>query len=344
MSAFPFDLSEFPRVRLAQLPTPLEPTGLGGAGVRVFAKRDDCTGLALGGNKARKLEFALGDALRQQATLLLTSGARQSNHVRQTAAAAARLRLGCKVVLHDPVARPAACYAQSGNYLIDGLFGADVHLVADGEDATAACLDRLAAAAVRAGERPYVVPLGASDGLGALGYALCAQELLSQAAEQGLSPSAVVLATGSGGTHAGLLAGLRLLGSDLPVIGISVSEPAAAKQARVRDVLGQMQALIGVELAVPDSEIRVLDRYVGAGYAHPTAESQAALRLVARREGLLLDPVYTAKAMAGLLDLVDRGELCGDVIFLHSGGAPALFAYADEFPLETLTEELSGPC
>lgn len=334
MIRLPFDISAFARRQIAHLPTPLEEMrsceALGD--VRLFVKRDDCTGLGMGGNKARKLEFTLGDAIARGATLLITSGARHSNHVRQTAAAAARAGLGCRVVLHDPIERPTLFYETSGNYLLDGLFGAELHIVADGEAATDDRIASLVEAAEEAGETPYVVPLGASDGIGALGYALCAQELLAQCAERGIAPSAILLATGSGGTQAGLLAGLRLLGSDVPVIGISVSEPSGIKHAKVRGVLQQMLELTGAGIDIPDRDIIVLDDYVGEGYALPTEASNQALRLIASAAGLLLDPVYTAKAIAGLLDLAQRGRLSGDVVFLHTGGSPALFAYGDDFP------------
>ncbi|MCG2840258.1 D-cysteine desulfhydrase family protein [Sandaracinobacter sp. RS1-74] len=338
------DLFAFPRARLAHLPTPLEPTRLGDGAVRIWMKRDDCTGLGMGGNKVRKLEFTLGDALENGASLLITSGARHSNHVRQTAAAAARLGLRCQAVLHDPIDRLTDFYAASGNLLLDKLFGAEVHLAADAEAATEAKIADLLRQAHAAGERPYVVPLGASNGFGSLGYALCAEEILGQCALQAIRPTAILLATGSGGTHAGLLGGLRLLGSDLPVIGISVSEPASVKRARVRAVLDEMLALLAPAVPVPDSDILVLDDYVGDGYALPTAAANAAIRRLAESEGLLLDPVYTAKAMAGLLDMAAAGRLSGDVLFLHSGGTPALFAYADDFLSPTRLEEAFPLC
>jgi len=330
------DLSPFARFPLAHLPTPLEPldaiAGHGGS-VRLFVKRDDCTGLGFGGNKTRKLEFTLGHALAVGATSLVTSGAWQSNHVRQTAAAAARARLDCHVVICDAAGRDSEAYRGSGNLLLHGLFGAHLHFVEDDGDATTACIDRLAAETLAAGGTPYVVPLGASDGIGSLGYAECAREILSQCAAQAISPGAIVLATGSCGTQAGLLAGLRLLGSAVPVIGISVSEPAEVKRAKLRGIADEMLALCGATAAtVSDADIVVLDDYTGPGYAIPTPEANDAIRTLAARAGLLIDPVYTAKAMAGLLDLLDRGKLTGDIVFLHTGGTPALFAYADEFP------------
>lgn len=331
------DLSHFARLPLAHLPTPLERlNALTGSprGVRLFVKRDDCTGLGFGGNKTRKLEFTLGHALAAGATTLITSGAWQSNHVRQTAAAAARTGLNCHVVISDAVGRDTEAYCASGNMLLHSLFGAHLHFAADDGDATTLRIDRLADEAAARGETPYIVPLGASDGIGSLGYAECARELLAQCAAQSIAPTAIVLATGSGGTHAGLVAGLRMLGSTMRVIGVSVSEPADVKFAKVRGIADAMLDLCGAaQSIVSDADIVVLDDYTGPGYAVPTEAANDAIRTLAAREGLLVDPVYTAKALAGLLDLLERGKLTGDVIFLHTGGAPALFAYADEFPL-----------
>ncbi len=339
------DMARFPRRALAQLPTPLDATGIAvGESVRIFVKRDDCTGLAMGGNKARKLEFAIGDALARGATLLITSGARHSNHVRQTAAAAARAGLRCQVVLHDPVERESQFYTASGNILLTRLFGADVHFVADENEATDVRVGQLERAARAAGETPVVIMPGASDGTGALGYANCAGELLAQFEAQNIAPSAILLATGSGGTQAGLLGGLRLLGSNIPVIGISISEPAPVKCAKIRTVLDQMLAKLGSALTIPDSEILVFDDYSGAGYAIPTSAAQDAIQLASQREGLLLDPVYTGKAMAGLFDLAHRGLLNGDVVFLHTGGTPALFAYTDAFLDADLVPEVALSC
>lgn len=340
-----FDLLRFPRVPLAHLPTPLETTAISnGSILRVFVKRDDCTGLGFGGNKTRKLEFTLGDAVARGATVLITSGARHSNHVRQTAAAAARLGIRCQVVLYDPLDRATPFYATSGNFLLDTLFGAEVHLVADDGDATDRCIAALEEAANAAGETPCVVSLGASDGTGALGYVECARELLGQCAERNIVPSAIILATGSGGTQAGLLGGLRLMGSAIPVIGISVSEAADIKRAKIRRVLDEMLEKLDSDLSVPNSDIIVFDEYAGPGYTVPTPESHDAVCRIARREGLLLDPVYTAKAMAGLLDLASRGRLFGDVVFLHTGGAPALFAYNDDFLASDPFRKVSIAC
>jgi L-cysteate sulfo-lyase len=331
--------SKFPRVSIAHLPTPLEHLDLAAAresDAQIFVKRDDCTGLALGGNKTRKLEFTLGHALATGADTLITSGAWHSNHVRQTAAAAARFGLRCEVVLHDATHRRTEAYRHSGNLLLHGLFGARLHLVDDEDQATSARIDGLVRETLRTGHTPYVVPTGASDAIGSLGYAGCARELLAQFAALSIEPTAIVLATGSGGTHAGLLAGLRMLGSSIPVVGISVSEPRATKVAKVRAIIDPMLSMCGASpQLVLDRDIVVFDRYAGEGYAVPTVQANAALRMVAEEGGLLLDPVYTAKAMSGLLDLLGRRTIGGQIVFLHTGGTPALFSYADEFPVRT---------
>ena len=321
------DLSRFPRLTLAHLPTPLEQLERLGRelGSRLFVKRDDCTGLAFGGNKTRKLEFAL----EQGADAIVTSGGLQSNHVRQTAAAAARLGLACHAVLDNPLSDPPPAYEHSGNRLLDELFGAVAHVVAGAE--VESRIEELTASLKTEGKTPYVVPLGASDGVGALGYVECARELLVQCEAANVQPSHVFLATGSAGTHGGLLAGLRLLGSHLAVVGVAVSETTEAKRAKVRDLVDQVSHVLGLrESSVDDDDIVVLDEYVGAGYGVPTAAAEAAIRRLARVEGLLLDPVYTGKAMAGMLDLLANRRLEGlcDPIFLHTGGTPALFAYA----------------
>ncbi len=335
-------LGDLPRIRLAHLPTPLEEMAALRTAIRaaprLFIKRDDCTGLAGGGNKTRKLEFALADAQATGADVIITSGGFQSNHVRQTAAAAAKLGLSFHGVLAKPcTGRPettSACYVSGGNRLLGELTGGEFHEVADEGPATVAMIDRIVARSRADGRTPYVIPVGASDGIGAMGYVDCAEELLRQSAAQGISSSHLVVATGSAGTHGGLLAGLRRCGSSIQVIGISVSEPAAAKRDKVRSILEQLAPRLGSELpTIEDDEIIVHDEYVGGGYGVPTAGGVAAIRLTARTEGILLDPVYTGKAFAGYLDLLRWGPLQTgrDVMFLHTGGTPALFAYPKLF-------------
>lgn len=329
-------INDAPRIALAHLPTPLEAAprlaAAVGATGRILIKRDDCTGLALGGNKTRKLEFTLGDALARGCDVLVTTGGLQSNHVRQTAAAAARCGLGFHAVVSSPLPDPSAAYRGSGNLLLDGLFGAVIHQVeeAEAEGFVAALVERLQ----REGRKPCLVPLGASDGIGSLGYVNCAQELLAQAAAMGADIGAVVLCTGSAGTHGGLLSGLRLAGSQIPVVGVSSSEPAAVKVEKVANVCRQVLARLGeAEWPGCGSDIEVSDAYVGQGYGYPTDAADRAIRLAAETEGLVLDPVYTGKAMSGLIDMIAQGRFADgrDIVFLHTGGSPALFAYPERF-------------
>jgi len=331
------NLSPFPRVALGHLPTPLEymPTLtrlLGGP--RLYVKRDDCTGLALGGNKTRKLEFTLGDAQRAGADLLITSGATQSNHVRQTAAAAAKLQIECWCAVADPLAKSPPGYLTNGNALLDEVIGVQIHVAADADAGLRTEVERLEQTARAAGRRPYVIPVGASDGVGSLGYVSCAQELLQQCESSAIAPSHVVVATGSAGTHAGLLTGLKLSGSAALVQGVAVSENAQLKAAKVKAIVVQLLAALKADARrVTEADIVVDDGHVGEGYGIPAADTLEAVRLAAQTEGLILDPVYTGKAMAGLIAMVRSGALADarDVVFLHTGGSPGLFAYSERF-------------
>ncbi|MCI3131230.1 D-cysteine desulfhydrase [Phenylobacterium aquaticum] len=323
-------LARFPRARFAHLPTPLEPMprlseALGGP--RLFVKRDDCTGLAGGGNKTRKLEFLLGAALEAGADTLVTQGAVQSNHVRQTAAAAARFGLKCEVILEERVPTNAVDYTASGNVLLDRLLGAKLRNVAAGSDMNAA-LESVAEEVRAAGGKPYVIPGGGSNPIGALGYVDCAIELVAQANAQGLVIDRIVTATGSAGTHAGLVAGLALIGADIPVLGIGVRAPKETQEANVHKLAVQTAALLGHEERVT-REMTVADcDYVGAGYGLVDEAVIDGLKLVARTEALLLDPVYTGKAMKGLIALSRAGAFKDEtVVFLHTGGAQGLFGY-----------------
>ncbi len=329
-------LCEFPRVHLVHRPTPLEAmpnaTRLLG-GPSLYVKRDDCTGLAMGGNKARQLEFYLGEAVARGATTVVITGAVQSNYVRCAAAAAAKLGLKCEMRLEDRVKGMGAEYQGSGNVLLDGLLGATVHSHPESEDDVAAdrALEEIAARLRSEGERPYVIHL--SEGyppLGALGYVEAAQELLDQAARLDLSGGSVVLASGSAATHAGLLVGLRANGrSDIKVYGICVRRGQEAQAQRVLRCASQTAELLGCAGVVSQQDVIVTDDYLGPGYGRPTSETMDAILFAARTEGLLLDPVYTGKAFAGLIGLARRGVLDSKsaVIFLHTGGTPALFGY-----------------
>ena len=328
-------LARFPRLRFAHLPTPLEPMpALGKAlgGPRLFVKRDDCTGLASGGNKTRKLEFLMGEALQQKADVIITQGATQSNHARQTAAIAARLGLSCEILLEDRTGRDDLAYRESGNVLLDRLLGAAVRVVPGGTDMTAA-MDAMAREHRGAGRRPYVIPGGGSNPVGALGYVDCAFEIVAQANAMGLRVDHVVHATGSTGTQAGLVAGLSGCRSGIPVLGISVRAPRDQQEAKVFALAEATAAFAGMAGAVRREDIVANGDYVGAGYGIPTDGMMEAVVLTARTEGLLLDPVYTGKAMAGLIDLVRKGRFRRDenVLFLHTGGSVGLFGYFTEF-------------
>ena len=327
-----FDVERFPRVSLGHGPTPLEEmprlaAHLGGPPLLV--KRDDCTGLALGGNKVRKLEYLLAEARADGADTVITVGGVQSNHARQTAAAAARIGLRCELVLPRMVERYDALYEENGNVLLDRLLGAGVHVVQDAEAATAKVLE-LGAAAEAAGGKAAFLPAGGSTATGALGYVRAAIELTEQCESRGLAPSRIVLAASTGGTQAGLVSGLAALESAIRVLGIAVYDTPEATAQRVRDLADATSGRLGRSRVAGD-RIDVRGGYLGDGYGIPTEGMREALDLAARLEGLLLDPVYSGKAMAGLVDLARSGSLGGrndaPVVFLHTGGTPALFAY-----------------
>ncbi len=326
-------LARFPRVRFAHLPTPLEAAPrLGDAlgGVNLFIKRDDATGLAGGGNKTRKLEFLAGEALAQGADTLVTQGAIQSNHVRQTAAVAARLGMACEIILEARTGSNAIDYNNSGNVLLDRLLGANLQTVPGGSDMTAA-LERVAGAVRDRGGRPYVIPGGGSNAVGALGYADCARELVVQADAMGLKIDRIITATGSAGTHAGLVAGLAVIGADIPVLGIGVRAPQAQQEANVFKLAQETCALLGQPGRVTREMVVANCDYVGAGYGLIDEAVIDALKLAARTEALILDPVYSGKAMKGLIDLCAQGAFKGEtLVFLHTGGAQGLFGYQGE--------------
>ncbi len=327
-------LSQFPRVELAHLPTPLEPMPrlsehLGGP--RLWVKRDDCTGLATGGNKTRKLEFSMAEALAQGADTVITVGAVQSNHVRQTAAAACKLGLRCEVLLEHRVTDPSDAYANSGNVLLDRIFGANLREYPGGTDFDTAMAE-VAAEIEASGGKPYLIPGGASNRVGALGYVNCALELLEQADQQGIVVDHLVTATGSAGTQAGLIVGLKAARPYVPLLGIGVNVPKEVQEDRVYNLACETADYIGKPGIVAREDVVANCDYVGAGYGIPTAGMNEAVLLLARLEGLLFDPVYSGKALAGMIDLVRKGEFARgeNIVFLHTGGAAALFAYADQ--------------
>ena len=288
--------------------------------------------MATGGNKARKLEFLLGDAIAQNADTLITHGALQSNHVRQTAAAAALAGMQCEVLYEHRVANPDADYATSGNVLLTKLLGATQHEYAADTDMDAAMATH-AAALTDAGKRVCVIPGGGSNVIGATGYANCALELVAQADALGMTVDHLVHATGSTGTQAGLVAGCYAMASPFAVLGIGVRLPQSAQEEKVFALARATAQHLGVKTELPRDAVRANCDYVGAGYGLPTDEMLEAVSLLARLEGILLDPVYSGKGMAGLIDLVRKGFFAADdnVVFLHTGGAAALFGYRSLF-------------
>ena len=313
-----------PRLRFAHLPTPVEPmprlaADLGGPAL--WIKRDDQTGLAFGGNKTRKLEFLLADAQAHGARTVVTAGAVQSNHCRQTAAAAARFGFECVLVLAGSPPKTA-----NGNLFLDHLLGAKI-VWAQGEDREALLRSTFEKASAD-GRRPYLVPYGGSNPLGAAAYAAALAEFLAQ----DVAVDWIVFATSSGGTQAGLVAGARAHGFRGRITGISVDEPAAALSARVAALATQGMGLLGLEGSIGAAEIEVNDRFLGGGYGVMGEREKEAIRLFAQNEGILLDPVYTGRAAGGMIDLIRTGEISAEerVLFWHTGGTPALFAYADQ--------------
>jgi len=316
------------RISLGHLPTPVHALPrltdtLGGP--QLFVKRDDQTGLATGGNKTRKLEFLVADALEQRADTLITAGAPQSNHARQTAAAAARMGMRSVLVLRG---QPPA--ESQGNLLLDELLGAQIRWAE--KSAVPATMEAVAAELRAQGRTPYVIPYGGSNPIGATGYVAAMEELVEQARQMNVHLDRIVFASSSGGTQAGLVAGAKATGYAAQVLGISVDVQREELQAMVAALATETAAHLKLDLRFAPGEISVNADYIGAGYGVLGTLERKAIRLAAEVEGLLLDPVYTGRAFAGMVDLIRRGEIRrGEtVLFWHTGGTPALFAYAAE--------------
>jgi len=335
-------LARFPRVRLGHLPTPLEPMDrlselLGGP--RLWVKRDDCTGLSSGGNKTRKLEYLMADAREQGADTIITQGATQSNHARQTTAAAAKLGMKCHILLEDRTGSNDAQYNHNGNVLLDMLHGASVSKRAGGSD-MAAEMETLADRLRGQGDTPYIIPGGGSNPIGALGYVNCARELAQQAVDIGLQIDAFVHATGSSGTQAGLVTGLAAIESDIQLLGIGVRAPQEKQEQMVFDLAQKTADHLGTGLSITRDSVRANCNYVGPGYGLPTDGMKQAVKTLAQTEGLLFDPVYSGKGLDGLIDLIGKGAFEGmdNVVFLHTGGSAALFGYPEVFDLPGYTQ------
>ena len=320
------NLTRFPRLEFIGAPTPLEylPRFSDYLGREIYIKRDDTTPMAMGGNKLRKLEFLAADALREGADTLVTAGAIQSNHVRQTAAVAAKLGLKCVALLENPIGTKAENYLTNGNRLMLDLFDVEIEMC-DALHSPDQQLEEIAVRLEAQGFRPYVIPVGGSNALGALGYVESALEIAQQC-EGAVSVSSVVVASGSAGTHAGLAVGLEQVMPDVDLIGVTVSRTIAQQLPKVE----ALQQAVAQSLSVSaNNPIKLWDDYFAPGYGTPNEEGLEAIKILARLEGILLDPVYTGKAMAGLIDGVAQKRFKdeGPIIFIHTGGAPALFAY-----------------
>ncbi len=322
-------LARFPRTRLAHLPTPLEPLPRLSRelGIDLWIKRDDCTGLSTGGNKTRKLEFLMAEAREQGADMVMTQGATQSNHARQTAAAAARLGMACHILLEDRTGYNNANYNNNGNVLLDHLHGATTQKFPGGHDMVAEM--ETAAERKRAeGHKVYVIPGGGSNPTGALGYVNAALELVAQANERALVIDRVVHATGSSGTQAGLVTGLCAMNTGIPVLGIGTRAPREKQEQMVYDLACRTAEKLGCPGVVSRDDVVANSDYVGEGYGLPTESGIEAIRMFSELEGILLDPVYSGKGAAGLIDLARKGKFEGQtVVFLHTGGSAGLFGY-----------------
>jgi D-cysteine desulfhydrase family pyridoxal phosphate-dependent enzyme len=330
-------LTAHPKTNLSHGETPLERLeNLGPElGVDLWAKRDDCNGLALGGNKVRQLEYYFGRAAAEGADTILITGAVQSNFVRLTAAAARRVGWRPVVQLEDRVPNDDPYYCNSGNILLDRLLGAEIHRFPEGENEAAADqnLDQIADRLRDKGRRPYVIHLGLdSTPIGALGYVEAACETWRQLQECGQAPSHVVIPSGSGLTHAGFLAGARAAGWRVPILGVCVRRDAKQQHARVLRRTRETIALLGVDVKISDQDVIVDDTVLAPGYGQINDATRAAIRLAAEKEALLLDPVYSGRCMAGLIHHVEQGRIPPDsnALFIHTGGAPAIFAYPND--------------
>jgi D-cysteine desulfhydrase len=329
------DLSRFARRRYTAHPTPLEPlprlsaalaaTCPGGRGPELWVKRDDMLGLFPGGNKTRKLEFLVADALAQGADTLVTCGAPQSNHCRITLAAAVKEGLKCRFVIEERVPGSYSDEA-GGNHFLFRLMGVEALTVVPAGSDMAAAMQAVVAALAREGRKGYVIPGGGSNALGGLGYVACAQELQQQCFEQAVGFDRVVVGSGSSGTHGGLVAGFLGNRIDVPIIGIGVSRDPADQEPLVWREAQAVCDLLGLGLAVPREAVHTVGGYWQPKYSVPNARMVEAVQMAARTEGLLLDPVYTGKAMAGLIGLARAGTLAPGmrVLFMHTGGLPAL--------------------
>ncbi len=328
-----------PWVELGHYPTPIEPLERLSEkfpGYRIRVKRDDCTGLGLGGNKVRQIEFYLGDAISQGCDTILSTGAIQSNCMRTIAAATSKLGMDCHIQLENRVSNRTDEYLHSGNKLLTGLFGAHIYYYPEGEDEEGAdqSLADIADQLKEQGRKPYIIPLRVvREPKGAFGYMAAAKEMLDQFRELDWQPDLIAVGSGSGSTHAGLLMGLRLLECSIPVLGACVRRDAQAQFTRIRTHCKNLADMLDIPPLVTDEDIWTDDSALAPGYGQISTGVKDTIRLAATTEGLLLDPVYSGKAMRCMLHLIENNSLTDyrNPLFIHTGGAPAVFAYRHDF-------------
>ncbi len=328
--------AKFPRRKYLQGSTPIEflpsLTKVLGNGVNIYVKRDDLLPGAAGGNKTRKLEFCIADAIEKKCDTIITCGAVQSNHCRLTAAWSAKEGIDCHLVLEERVKGTYKPEASGNNFLFDLLDVKSITVVEGGSDMELE-MEKKATSLRKGGKTPYIIPGGASNSIGATGYAVCAEETMTQLNGMQLNIDHIIVPSGSAGTHAGMITGLVGVNANIPVSGVNVSREKIEQEELVYELACETALRLGVKQDIKRDKIVCFDQYVGPGYSLPTASMVEAVRLFAQNEAILLDPVYSGKAAAGLVDLVRQGHFPkgANVLFLHTGGSPALFVYIDEF-------------
>lgn len=329
------NLTKFPRNRYTQFPTPIEKASRFSASLKgptVFIKRDDLLGLTEGGNKTRKLEFLIADAQASGADTIITAGGIQSNHCRLTLAACVKENLKCILILEENIEAQYDTQT-NGNFLLFQLLGTEsIKIVPNGTDVYEE-MEKTASEMKKDGRKPYVIPVGGSNVTGILGYASCAEEISEQSTELGVQFDYVICTSGSGGMHAGLITGFQGMNDNTKVIGINISRGKELQEELVYQLTRDTAAHIGIDKMISREAVTCFDEYVGPGYALPTREMVQAVKRLARTEAILLDPVYTGKTMAGLIDLIQKDffKASDNILFIHSGGTPAIYAYSPIF-------------
>lgn len=336
------NLAKFPRRRYTEGQTPIEKLEniskvLGGP--TIYIKRDDLLGLTSGGNKTRKLEFLMADALAKGADTILTCGAVQSNHCRLTLSAAVKEGLKCQLILEERVKDSYNPEASGNNFLFNLLGIEAVRVVPSGSNMLGE-LEKLAEELRAQGRKPYIIPGGGSNPIGATGYVACAEEIMSQLFDKGINIDHFVVPSGSAGTHAGIVTGMIGVNANIPITGISVNRNKKLQTEAVYKLAKETAKYVGLKEEITEDMIQVRDEFVGQGYSLPTGTMVEAVQLLARTEGILLDPVYTGKAFAGLVGMIREGKLKKgeNVLFLHTGGSPALYAYTNVMLKENYEE------